>query len=102
VTLRELLATAATELEEAAAATLANGEISWSRGEGPFAMVLADGAAEFQLELAVAAAAVRTPDTVPSPRGKGWVLFRPATLDAHGADRATAWFVSAYRRARSG
>lgn len=102
MTLRELLATAATGLEEAAAATLADGEISWSRGGDPFAMVLGDGAAEFELDLAVAAAAIRTPDTVSSSRGKGWVLFRPATLDAHGADRATAWFVSAYRQARSG
>jgi len=101
VTLRELLTTAAADLDDVTTASSPEGEIAWSRGADLFATLRGDGsAAEFKLDSAVAAAAVRTPDTVPSPRGSGWVLFRPTTLDAHGADRAAAWFVSACRLAR--
>lgn len=103
MTLRELLATAAADLEDVTAASSLEGEIAWSRGGERFAVLGGDGgAAEFRLESAVAAAAIRTPDTVPSPRGPGWVLFRPTTLDAHAADRAAAWFASAYRRIAGG
>jgi hypothetical protein len=101
--LREVLEAAAADLDEATAASASDGEVAWSRGPDLFAVVGAAGdAAEFGLESGVAAAATRTPDTVPSPRGPGWVLFRPASLDAHGADRASAWFLSAYRRAGGG
>ena len=103
MTLRELLATAAADLGDAGTSTALDGEVSWSRAGEPFAVLRGDsGAAEFRLDAAVAAAAARTPDTSPSPRGPGWVLFRPASLDAHGSDRAAAWFVSAYRRIRRG
>jgi hypothetical protein len=98
-----LFESAAAELDGAMAVTAPDGEVAWSRGTDLFAILRTDGeAAEFRLDAAVAAAATRTPDTVLSRRGPGWVLFRPPTLDAHGADRATAWFVSAYRRAAGG
>ena len=101
--LRSLFESAAAELDAAKAVTAPDGEVAWSRGADLFAVLGAGGeAAEFRLDTAVAAAAVRTPDTAPSSRGSGWVLFRPAPLDGHAVDRATAWFVSAYRRAAGG
>jgi hypothetical protein len=99
VILRRLLEDAAAELEAVDAATAPGEEVTWSHADQPFAAISADGrAAEFGLDAAVAAAATRTPDVVPSGRGPGWVRFRPAALDDHGADRAAAWFASAYRR----
>jgi hypothetical protein len=35
--------------------------------------------------------------TEPSTCGRGWVTLRPAILDGHAVDRATAWFESAWR-----
>ncbi len=97
--LGDLLSDAAAGLPDAEAATGASGEVTWSLGGRPFAILGADGkAAEFGLDGAVAAAATRTPDVVLSGRGSGWVLFRPAALDDHDADRAAAWFASAHRR----
>lgn len=82
--------------------TAAGGAVTWARDGRPFAVLSADGdAAEFGLDPAVAAAAARTPAVVASDRGTGWVIFRPASLDDHGLDRATAWFMSAYRRLAS-
>jgi len=66
----------------------------------PFAELEAGGlAASFRLSSAVAAAAVRTPDVVPSGRGTGWVTIRPTEVDAHAIDRMNAWFESARRLA---
>ncbi len=102
MSLRELLGEAAAGLPDVDAADGSGGEV-WSRAGQPFAVLGADGtAAEFRLDPAVAAAAARTPDVLPSDRGLGWVLFRPAVLDDHGADRARAWFASAYRRHTGG
>ncbi len=99
MTLRELLATVAADLDGVAAVPTPDGGLAWSRGSAVFATVGDNGtSAEFRLDPAIAAAAIRTPDTAPSPRGQGWVRFRPATLDSHAGDRATAWFISAYRR----
>ena len=56
-------------------------------------------AASFRLSSAVAAAAVRTPDVVPSGRGAGWVTIRPSELDPQAIDRMRAWFESARRLA---
>lgn len=56
-------------------------------------------AAEYRLSPVVARAALGTPETSASPRGPDWVLFRPTTLDRTAVDRASAWFVSAARRA---
>ena len=103
MTLRALLEAAAADPDDVIASPTADGGIAWSRGDDVFATLDGDGAsAEFRLDPAIASAAVRTPDTGPSPRGQGWVRFQPATLDAHGADRASAWFASAYRRASGG
>lgn len=97
--LRDLLSEAAAGLEDVEAASGPGGEVTWSRAGRPFVVLSGDEtAAEFGLESAVAAAAMRTPDVTPSERGPGWVTFAPAVLDDHGADRARAWFASAYRR----
>jgi hypothetical protein len=94
-----------TAMLEAAAAELEGVEVGagtdaseWAIGGIVFAAAGPDGA-EFRLAPPVASAALRTPDTLPSGRGADWVLFRPATLDGHAIDRATAWLASAWRRA---
>jgi len=103
MTLDELLASVAAAIDDVVAASTADGGRTWAVGPDPFAVLGADGrSVEFRLDLAIAAAAVRTPDTGPSPRGQGWVRFQPSTLDGHAIDRATAWFVSAYRRTSPG
>ena len=71
---------------------------SWSRGDRVFA-VLDDAAAELRLDIPIAAAALKTPDTSASARGGEWVRFAPTTLDGHAVDRLTAWFGLGYRRA---
>ena len=76
------------------------GQIEYLRGGLPFAAVdPAGGWASFQLTTTVAAAAMRTPETESSARGPRWVTLRPAELDGHAADRAAAWFESAWRAA---
>lgn len=97
--LRDLLSDAAAGLPDVECVAGPDGCVTWTRGSQAFAAIVADeSAAEFRLEPAVAAAAVRTPDVAPSSRGPGWVTFRPPVLDDHGADRAAAWFASAHRR----
>ena len=71
---------------------------SWAVGDSVF-VVLEAGHAEFRLDAMVARAALRTPDTAPSTRGRDWVAFAPETLDNGAVDRAEAWFLSGYRRA---
>ncbi|MEA2673783.1 MAG: hypothetical protein QOI92_975 [Chloroflexota bacterium] len=71
---------------------------TWSRGERVFGVLGPDGI-ELRLEPAIAAAAARTPDAAPSPRGTDWVRFSPRELDGHATDRLTAWFDFAYRHA---
>ncbi|HEY3522968.1 MAG TPA: hypothetical protein VGK63_04640 [Candidatus Limnocylindrales bacterium] len=63
-----------------------------------FAVVAGD-VLEVDLGPAVAAAAIRTPDTAPSARGPDWVRFAPPVLDRFARDRAVAWFEAAQRRA---
>jgi hypothetical protein len=94
------------ELFEEAGSTLgtvdrreANGGLEFLVDGRPFA-ALAGGTAEFRLEPVVARAALGTPDAMPSPRGPDWVAFRPSELDRFASDRATAWFLSAWRHAR--
>lgn len=97
MTLVEVLEAASADLPDVAR-DASSGDTIWARGGRPFAVLSADGSsAEFQLDPKVAAAAVRTPDTTPSARGVGWVVFRPSELDPHAVDRATAWFISAHR-----
>ena len=74
--------------------------IEW-RANGQAFASLAGGRAEFRLDPVVAAAALRTPDTGPSPRGAGWVAFERRDPDGHALDRAVAWLASAHRRLAS-
>jgi hypothetical protein len=57
--------------------------------------------AEFGLDPAVVAAALRTPDT---RRGGApdRIAFEPRAMDRYAADRAVAWLQSAVRRAGQG
>jgi hypothetical protein len=71
---------------------------TWSCRGTPFAVLGASGI-EIRLDNAIAAAATRTPDTAPSPRGKEWVRFNPRELDGHAVDRLRAWLELAHRRA---
>jgi hypothetical protein len=75
-----------------------NGVVTWSRAGREFA-VLGPSGIELLLDNAVAAAAARTPDAAPSPRGSDWIRFNPRELDGHALDRLRAWLELAYRRA---
>jgi hypothetical protein len=98
-TLAEILDEAGADLEDVERSGASNGDaVEWSMGGITFASVQGERA-EFRLDPLVAAAALRTPDTAPSPRGGDWVAFAPAELDQHAIDRATAWLASAWRRA---
>ena len=97
--LRAALDEALGEMDEVEQADTGGG-VEWRRGGRPFA-ALAGDAAEFRLDLLVANAALRTPDTSASKRGEGWVRFSPAVVDGHAVDRAKAWLASAWRRAGS-
>ena len=96
-TLRSILEASAAVLPDVRVAQ-AGSETSWSRGDRVFA-VLDDSGAELRLDVPIAAAAMNTPDTAASGRGKEWVKFAPASLDGHAIDRLTAWFGLGYRRA---
>jgi len=61
--------------------------------------VLGPDFVEVALDPAVAAAALRTPDTRPSPRGTGWIAFTPGLADRFALDRAEAWIRLGHRRA---
>jgi hypothetical protein len=100
------VATLAEALAEAAAGLTgvirreSAGTTEYGLEDRPFATLEADGgAASFRLAAAVAAAAVQTPDTEPSPRGADWVTLRPTVVDGHAIDRAVAWLESAWRHA---
>jgi hypothetical protein len=96
-TLGALLAAAAAQLEGTADVPTGRG-IDYYLDDFLFASLAGD-VAEFRLRDEVGAAALRTPDTAPSPRGAGWVRFAPKRLDGHARDRALAWFESGWRRA---
>ncbi len=70
----------------------------FERGDRAFA-VLAGDSLEVRLDPTVAAAALRTPDTDASQRGRGWVTFSPSLLDQMAVDRAAAWLEYAWRHA---
>ncbi|HEX5823231.1 MAG TPA: hypothetical protein VFY18_02120 [Candidatus Limnocylindrales bacterium] len=97
LTLAEVMAEAADGLD-GVNADVAEGHTEWAAGPSVFATLDADRA-EFRLDPGIAAAALRTPDTAPSPRGGDWIAFAPPVLDDHAVDRAEAWFLSAHRRA---
>lgn len=54
---------------------------------------------EVALDPPVATAALRTPDTQPSPRGAGWIAFGPKQADRFALDRAESWLRLGFRRA---
>lgn len=83
---------------EDARESAANGETSWARAGTRFA-VLRGTTVELRVGSVIAAAAVRTPDTLPSERGPDWIAFSPPDLDGPARDRLAAWFAAASRRA---
>jgi hypothetical protein len=96
-TLRSVLDPAGDALPDVRAAT-AGPTTSWARGHQVFAIFDGSGV-ELRLDIPIAAAAMKTPDTTVSTRGPEWVRFSPATLDGHAVDRLTSWFALGYRRA---
>jgi hypothetical protein len=93
----QLVSELAAELSDADATT-EGASTTWSRSGRVFGVLGPDGI-ELCLEPAIAAAAARTPDAAPSPRGPEWVRFNPRELDGHATDRLSAWFDFAYRHA---
>jgi hypothetical protein len=93
----QLVSELAADLADANATT-DGASTTWSRSGRMFSVLGQDGI-ELRLEPAIAAAAARTPDAAPSPRGPEWVRFNPRELDGHATDRLTAWFDFAYRHA---
>ena len=79
---------------------LADRVMTWSINGRAFA-ALGPLGIEIRLDPPIAAAATRTPDTGPSPRGPEWVRFNPREMDGHAADRLRAWLELAHRRAGS-
>lgn len=75
--------------------------VTYGLGGKPFAVLLQD-LLEVALDPVVAKAALRTANTLPSPRGKGWIAFTPDGIDRFTLDRAEAWVRSAHRRAAEG
>jgi len=98
--LAEALAAAAAGLEPIERRPGTGGSVEYLRAGRLLAVLETGGsAASFLLSAAVAEAALRTPDTAPSTRGRGWITLRPALLDGHAVDRASAWLESAWRHA---
>lgn len=95
--MQRLVADLANDIADARSTTH-GASTTWSVAGRPFAVLGPDGI-ELRLDSAIAAAATRTPDAGPSPRGPEWVRFNPRELDGHAVDRLTAWFDLAYRRA---
>jgi len=60
---------------------------------------LESGIAEYRLDAAVAAAALRTPDVRRSAVAPERIAFSPPRLDRYAVDRAVAWLLSAVRQA---
>jgi hypothetical protein len=75
--------------------------VTYLAGGRPFAVLLPD-VLEVSLDAAVARAALRTANTLASPRGGGWIAFTPENTDRFALDRAEAWVRSAHRHATGG
>lgn len=100
MTLREVLEAAAADAADVARDPGTDGSLAWRRGDETFATLDAAGvSATFRLDPTLAGAARRTPDTSADDAGPAWVRFTPALVDGHAADRASAWFAAAHRRA---
>lgn len=76
-----------------------DGEVVLLAVRGRVFAVLGPDLLEVALDAPVAAAALRTPDTRPSPRGTGWIAFTPKAPDRFALDRAEAWLRLGHRRA---
>jgi hypothetical protein len=76
-----------------------DGESVTYRVRGKAFAVLLQDVLEVALDPVVARAALRTANTLPSPRGKGWIAFTPEAIDRFALDRAEAWIRSAHRLA---
>lgn len=75
--------------------------IAYAAGGRVFAVLMPD-LLEVALDPAIATAALRTPDTQASSRGKGWIAFTPDGIDRFALDRADSWVRLAHRRATGG
>ena len=64
-----------------------------------FAHRTSEDAIDLRLGDEIGEAALRTPDTQPSSRGKDWVAFAPKAWDSMAVDRLRAWFRIAWRLA---
>jgi hypothetical protein len=74
----------------------------YARAGVVFAVRSAEDVVELRLGAEIGEAAMRTPDTGPSPRGPDWVRFAPAEWDEYAFDRLEAWFRVAWRMASAG
>jgi len=72
--------------------------VSFAAAGRAFAVLMPD-VLEVALDPAIATAALRTPDTLASSRGTGWVAFTPGAIDRFALDRAESWVRLAHRRA---
>ena len=100
MTLIEALEQCASDLVPIERGSAADMAVTYTRAGRPFAVIEPSGlSASMLLSPAVADAALRTPDTALSPRGRGWIILRPRLVDGQAVDRATAWFESAWRHA---
>jgi hypothetical protein len=95
--LQDLVAELAADLEDTSVSG-DGGVVAYRRGETVFARASADFL-ELRLPVDIADAAARTPDTVESAGAPGWIRFTPRGHERHVADRATAWFETAWRHA---
>lgn len=92
-----LCAACAVELDDAtgsadgSATVYAREGIEFARVEG--------GTLRVRLPVDIAEAALNTPDTALAPEDRGWLVFAPATAEAHVIDRAKAWFRIAWKHA---
>ena len=93
-----LCAVLAAEMDEVTSSP-EGGSVAYARGGAVFGRV-SGSRLEVRLPAEIAAAAMRTPDTMLDPSDRGWVRFEPADLDPGAVDRAEAWFRTAWRHAQ--
>ena len=95
--LNDLASALAQELGEVS--TSVDGAVTtYARGDATFARASSD-ALEVRLPEDIGVAALRTPDSSALPDDPGWIRFAPVAPDPHVADRAQAWFRTAWRHA---
>jgi hypothetical protein len=87
----------ADELDEVVVSSEGDGVV-YARGGAVFARA-SGSTLRVRLPVDIAEAALRTPDTSLDPDDRGWIRFVPGADGQHVADRATAWFQTAWRHA---